>query len=129
MTLEEHESEFADLQFVAMTEQHPVDALLVNVGAVQGASVARNVAVSGSLNLSMTSRDGDVIKADFAVGVTAELRGGLVEGETSASLCSSPNDQDADLEGQLTHRDNKVVVRAWRILQRIDRRQGDSAVV
>jgi hypothetical protein len=77
----------------------------------------------------MTSRDRDVIEADFAVGVPAELRDGLVEGETSASLGPGANNQDANLERQVADWDDDVIVRARCVLEGINRREGDCAVV
>ena len=51
--LEEHETELADLQLVALHQRRLVDAGVVDVGAVQRADIAHHVRLTGANDLRM----------------------------------------------------------------------------
>src|SRR5262245_23529946 len=70
--LEEHESELADLHLVAVAERGALDALLVDIGAVERTRVGDHVALGGALHLGMTARHGDVVERDLAVRMPPE---------------------------------------------------------
>src|SRR3954452_8574694 len=70
--LEEHESELADLHLVTVAEGGALDALLVDIGAVEGARVGDHVALCRALHLGMAARHGDVVERDLTVRMSAE---------------------------------------------------------
>ena len=63
-----------------------LDALLVDVGAVQRTGVGDDVALVGALDLGVAPRHGDVVEDDLAVGVPAEPGDAVAELEAVAGL-------------------------------------------
>src|SRR4051794_9544925 len=77
-TEEEHQLELPDLQLVAVGEDDlAVDALAVDVGAVERAGVGCRVGLAVAPDLDVTSRHRDVVEEDVAVGM-ATCRGDLL---------------------------------------------------
>jgi hypothetical protein len=126
---EEDESELTDLELVSMAEKQAIDSLLVDIRAIQRPSVTDNVPLGGALDLDVTPRDRDVVKADLRFGMAPEPRDIFVERKASPGLCSSPHNEDANLGRQLPHRNYYVVIEARRVLQWVDRGQRDRSVV
>src|SRR5215203_5081730 len=62
--LEQHQTELADLQLVAVVQDHPVDALLVDVRPVQRAGIGDHVALARALDDGVAPRHGDVVQHD-----------------------------------------------------------------
>src|SRR5262245_58436786 len=72
-TLEQDEAELADLQLIAVAQHRPVDALLVDVRAVERSLVAHHVPLVGPLDGDMTARHRDVVEHDVGVGMASEV--------------------------------------------------------
>ena len=108
---------------------HPVDPLLVDVGAVERAGVGRDVALGRPFDVDVASRHGDVVEADLAVGVAAES-GQLVVEEKRSPACSPGRTMSTPISiGQVADGHDEVVVGAGRVLERIDRGERDRAIV
>ena len=129
MTFEEDEPELADLEFVAVAEQHPIDALLIDIGAVERTGVGHHVALRGPFDLGVSARDRDVVEADLGFGMTTEPRDVFVQREPGAGLGAGTDDQDADFVRKLADGDDDVVVVARGILQRVEGGECDRAIV
>src|SRR5262245_22426630 len=69
--LEEQELEPADLELVAVGQGGLVDALAVEIGAVERTDVADAVALGAAAHLHVAAGDGDVVEEDGAVRVAA----------------------------------------------------------
>src|SRR6476620_4941466 len=65
------ETELADLHLVAGVQRGLVDALPVDVGAVERPGVTHEIAVVGTDEQRVLARDGHVIEEDVGVGVAA----------------------------------------------------------
>src|SRR6187200_172608 len=72
--LEQHEAELPDLQLVAMVQHGPLDALLVDVGAVERPGIGDDVPLGGPLDRRVPAGHRDVVQHDLAVGVAPEVR-------------------------------------------------------
>jgi len=129
VTFEEDKPELTDLEFVAVAQGHPVDTLLVDVGAVQRTCVGHDVTVWRSFDLGVATRHRDVVEADLGLGMATESCGRPSEREPGACLRPRPHDQHTDFVRQLSNRNDDVVLGAWGVLERIDRREGDGSVV
>src|SRR4051794_21954442 len=93
VTLEEHEPVLADLHLVGVLEDHRVDAVAVDVGAVQAARVGDGEAVALAGEGRVPPGDRDVVEEDLAVGVPAGGRDVLVEQETAAGSGAALDDE------------------------------------
>ena len=90
--------------------------------------VADDVTVVGSLDLGMTTRHGDVVEADLAVGMATETSQWIVQRERIAGLRAGPDDQRCNTGHEVADTDDDVVVGARRVLQRIDLGEGDGVI-
>src|SRR4051794_13796541 len=109
---EEHELELPDLELVAVAQRDlGLDALPVEVGAVERADVAELVPLAAVHDLGVATRHGDVVEEDVAVGVTAGFGDVAVEHELRPGVGTSLDDQHADALGQLVERDGELVLR------------------
>ena len=89
----EDEAELADLDLVAGLQRGLVDALAVDVGAVERADVADDEAVALAAEVGVLARDGDVVEEDVAVGVPAGVDLVVVEQEARAGVGSAQDDE------------------------------------
>jgi hypothetical protein len=112
-----------------MAEKQAIDSLLVDIRAIQRPSVTDNVPLGGALDLDVTPRDRDVVKADFRFGMAPEPCDIFIERKARPGLRSSPHNEDTNLGRQLPHRNYYVVIEARRVLQWVDRGQRDRSVV
>src|SRR5689334_16111475 len=71
---EEHQPVLADLHLVAPGEHGALDALAVEVGAVEASHVAHREPVALPDELGVPTRHRDVVQEDVAVGVPARGR-------------------------------------------------------
>ncbi len=86
---DENQTEFADLNFVAHVQHLGVARLAVDVGAVEGSDVDDLELALIHAEFGMAARNGDIIKEDVSLWVTARSGGGLVKKETGASIWST----------------------------------------
>src|SRR4051812_7112617 len=70
-TEQEHQLELADLQLVAVDKGGLVDALPIEVGAVERTDVPDLEPVGAGQDLDVAARDGDVVEEDVALGMAA----------------------------------------------------------
>src|SRR5690349_12509802 len=75
---EEDEPVLPDLDLVAVGQLDGVDAVPVDVGAVEGSDVGDREGVAGPVELRVLPRDGHVVEEDLAVGVPAGVHDVLV---------------------------------------------------
>src|SRR4051794_4638423 len=68
-TGEEDQPELADADLVAVLQQGVVDAVTVDVGAVQASDVVHLVGALGAVELHVPTGDGDVVEEDVALRV------------------------------------------------------------
>src|SRR6478609_9338575 len=89
----EHQPELADLDLVAGVQDRLVDALTVDVGAVERPHVAHDEAAALTTEGRVLAGDGDVVEEDVGVGVAtgADLVG--VEQEARAGVRATQDDQ------------------------------------
>src|SRR3954447_11388489 len=94
VALEAHQAVLADLDLVGVLQQDGVDAVAVDVGAVEAAGVgdAEGVALAGERRVP--AGDGHVVEEDLAVGVPARGDDVLVEQEPTAGARTPLHDQE-----------------------------------
>ena len=100
---EEDEPVLADLDLVAVLERGLLDAVAVDVGAVEAAGVLTVKPSPARLEHRVAARDGDVVEEDVAVGVASggDLVG--VEQEPAAGARALLHDQQRVPDGQRVH--------------------------
>jgi len=127
--LEENQPELADLEFVAMAKQHPINSFLVDIGAIQRPSVARHVAVGSSLDLDVSTRNRNVVETDLGIGMPPEARDLVFKSETGACLCTGSYDEYADFDRQLANCDYDIVIGTGSILERVYCCERDCSII
>src|SRR5713101_6488637 len=91
---QEHQAELSDLDFVAVVELAFFAPLPVDIGTVQGADVAHQVALGPAEKLGVTPGHGDVIEEDVAVGMPANSGDLALEDETRACVRAALHYED-----------------------------------
>src|SRR3954454_23045982 len=99
----EHQPELADLHLVAGLQGSLVDALTVDIGAVERPDVTDEEPVALASEAGVLARDRDVVQEDVAVGVApgADLVG--VEEEPGSRVGSAQDDQECGPGPQRVH--------------------------
>lgn len=78
--------EGADAELVAVAERREVDAVVVEVGAVEAGQVVDQEAVVFAQQLEVSPRDGDVFQADVVFPIAADRDSALVQLNTGCLL-------------------------------------------
>src|SRR3954447_20741370 len=94
------ELELADLQLVAVLEPVGLDAMAVDVGAVQRAEVVEEEVAAAAHEQGVVARHGDVVEEDVRVRAPADRHAVGVEGEALAHApAAGPDDERRALVG------------------------------
>src|SRR4051794_7277047 len=100
VALEEHEPVLADLHLVGVLQDHRVDAVAVDVGAVEAARVRDGEAAALAGERGVPARHGDVVEEDLAVGMATGGDDVLVEQEPAAGPGTPLHDEQRRADGQ-----------------------------
>src|SRR5215213_2053861 len=104
VALEEHQAVLPDLHLVGVLEDDGVDAVAVDVGAVEAARVGDGEGVVLAGERRVAARDRHVVEEDLAVGMAAGGDDVLVEQEAAARPGPALYDQERGTSGQGVHR-------------------------
>src|SRR3954453_22470320 len=88
------ELELADLQLVAVLEPVRLDAMAVDVGAVERAEVVEGVVAAAAHEEGVVARDGDVVEEDVRVGAAADRHAVGVQREALADAPAARADDE-----------------------------------
>ena len=90
----EDELVFADLQLVAVGEAPRLDALAVDVGAVERAAVVQVPVAAAAHEQRVVARDGDVVEEDRRVGAPSDRHALAVDREALAGATAAGADDE-----------------------------------
>jgi hypothetical protein len=115
---EEDQLELADLELVAVLDLGVVDALAVEVRAVERPDVADSVARPGPHDLRVAARHRDVVEEDVAVRMAAGAGDDAVEEELRPRVRAALDDEHPDALGEVVEGDGELVLRP--LARRVD---------
>src|SRR3954447_11654779 len=120
---EEHQLELADLQLVTGGELRLVDALPVDVGAVEASVVVEVEPVVSPADLGVAAGHGHVVEKDVALRVAACRGDVLVDQEVRSGVRPPPHDHEGLPRVQLVERERDLLARLLLDLDRGERRR------
>src|SRR5690606_1281651 len=91
---EEDEAELTDLHLVSALQGMFLDALPVDVGAVEAAHVAHGVLAAAPVELGVPAGHGDVVEEDVALRVASGRDEVAVEEEPAAGVRAAEHDEE-----------------------------------
>jgi len=108
--MEEHQSELAYLEFIPAVELGLLNALPVEIRAIETTDIVDGECGSVVVHLGVTAGNGDVVEEDVAVGVTADAGLAWREGEAGPGVRTPLDDEQTCPVGDVANRDGDLLI-------------------